>query len=241
MAAGDPRDPVVGARPARRAAAPAPRRRSAYGPGGLAIVPAVEAALRDAARRLTEAGWRSGRSPTRRRSARRRSSRSGSGSGDGFAALAAAAEREGDPGALALMDRLPRRARRPWRRTRSPRRSPAARRWCATGSCSSTDTPVLLVPVSGELPFPDGQDLGGAAAIAAVWEAQLLQCGLPLIGVPALTVTTGPRRHARPSASSWWPPASARTCAWPPARRSRPAACRRCRSIRRRAALSVGA
>jgi len=50
--------------------------------------------------------------------------------------------------------------------------------------------PVLLLPVSAELPFPDGLDVqpGGWER---VWRAQLVQTGLPPLGLPGLTVSTG--------------------------------------------------
>lgn len=51
--------------------------------------------------------------------------------------------------------------------------------------------PVLLCPVSGELPFPDLLDVSSPAGFARVWEAQLLQIGLPFMGMPAMTVPTG--------------------------------------------------
>jgi amidase len=51
--------------------------------------------------------------------------------------------------------------------------------------------PVLLMPVSGELPFPDNLDLKDDASFERVWHAQMPQVGLPLIGVPALSVSTG--------------------------------------------------
>ena len=51
--------------------------------------------------------------------------------------------------------------------------------------------PLLLVPVSGTLPFAQHQDLGGPVAMAAVWEAQLTQTGLPLMSLPGLVVSTG--------------------------------------------------
>ncbi|MFD0936566.1 amidase, partial [Methylobacterium trifolii] len=51
--------------------------------------------------------------------------------------------------------------------------------------------PVLLLPVSAELPFPDNLDRQGEAAVARAFEANLLQVGLPLMGLPGLTVTTG--------------------------------------------------
>jgi amidase len=51
--------------------------------------------------------------------------------------------------------------------------------------------PVLLVPVSSELPFPDLLDIESPEAFRRVIEAQLVQVGLPLMGLPGLTVATG--------------------------------------------------
>ena len=51
--------------------------------------------------------------------------------------------------------------------------------------------PVLICPVSAELPFPDQLDVESPAAFQRVMEAQLTQIGLPLMGLPGLTVTTG--------------------------------------------------
>jgi amidase len=53
------------------------------------------------------------------------------------------------------------------------------------------DYPVLLMPVSGELPFEDQLDLKDDASFARVWRAQMPQVGLPFMGLPGLTVTTG--------------------------------------------------
>jgi amidase len=50
--------------------------------------------------------------------------------------------------------------------------------------------PVLLLPVSAELPFPDGLDLQGEVGFQRVWEAQLTLRALPAMGLPGLTVTT---------------------------------------------------
>ncbi|MFC7551460.1 amidase family protein [Pseudoroseomonas wenyumeiae] len=51
--------------------------------------------------------------------------------------------------------------------------------------------PVLLTPVSSELPFPDLLDIESPEAFRRVMEAQLVQVGLPLMGLPGLTVATG--------------------------------------------------
>jgi amidase len=50
--------------------------------------------------------------------------------------------------------------------------------------------PVLLLPVSAELPFPDGLDLQGAVGFERVWQAQLILRALPAMGLPALAVST---------------------------------------------------
>jgi amidase len=50
--------------------------------------------------------------------------------------------------------------------------------------------PVLLLPVSAELPFPDGLDLQSAESFQRVWQAQLILRGLPAMGLPGLTVST---------------------------------------------------
>ena len=51
--------------------------------------------------------------------------------------------------------------------------------------------PVLLLPVSGELPFANHRDVASPADFDAVIEAQTPQIALPLMGLPGLTVTTG--------------------------------------------------
>jgi amidase len=110
--------------------------------------------------------------------------------GDGYGAARAAAEREGDPAAIDLLGYFRGRAE-----AMGPdaiakalvRRNTLAREW----SLFLAEYPVLLVPVSAELPFPDGLDRTGEAGIERAFEANLLQVGLAPLGVPALTVTTG--------------------------------------------------
>jgi amidase len=50
--------------------------------------------------------------------------------------------------------------------------------------------PVLICPVSAELPFPDQLDVESPAAFRRVFEAQLTQVALPFLGLPGLTVST---------------------------------------------------
>jgi amidase len=189
MAAPDPRDPWWVPAPLEGPSVPLSAA-LCLRPGGLAIVPEVEAALRDAARRLVDAGWtveEIADTPPIREAAELQARLW---LGDGFAALADAAAREGDPGALAVVaafrahaEALPADAI-----SRAlVRRASLVREWLLF----FVKYPVLVLPVSAELPFRDGLDLEGAASFLRVWQAQLTQVGLPAIGVPALTVSTG--------------------------------------------------
>ncbi len=54
-----------------------------------------------------------------------------------------------------------------------------------------SDWPVLLCPVSGELPFRNHRDLDSIEDFDAIIAAQMTQIGLPFMGLPGLTVTTG--------------------------------------------------
>jgi amidase len=51
--------------------------------------------------------------------------------------------------------------------------------------------PVVLCPVSGELPFADQDDLTSPARFEEIMQAQLTQLGLPALGLPGLSVATG--------------------------------------------------
>ena len=53
------------------------------------------------------------------------------------------------------------------------------------------DHPVLLCPISAELPFDQQLDVSSEEGFARVYEAQLTQRALPAIGVPSLSVATG--------------------------------------------------
>jgi amidase len=110
--------------------------------------------------------------------------------GDGYEAQLAAAEREGDPGALACL-RGNRTKVFPFDAAAFSkaltRRATLVREWSLFLETYS----VLLIPVSAELPFPDQLDMQGEAAFARVWQAQLTQIAIPFMGLPGLTVSTG--------------------------------------------------
>jgi amidase len=189
MAARDVRDPWWVPVPLEGPALP---RRAALclRPDGLAIKPEIGVALLDAAKRLEAAGWEVEEvehvPPLREASELQLRLWLG----DGFAGFMDAAEREGDPGALAVLNSVRHLAAAlpaDVVATTLVRRATLTRQWLLF----LEEYPVLLLPVSAELPFPDDLDLQGAAGMARVGEAQLTQTGLPLIGVPGLVVSTG--------------------------------------------------
>jgi amidase len=159
-------------------------------PDGLEPVAEVKAAVADAAKRLERAGWAVEEitaTPPLREAAELQTKLW---IGDGYEAQLEAAEREGDPGALACL-RGNRAKVFPFdAMTLSrilTRRATLAREWLQFFETYS----VLLMPVSGELPFPDGLDRRDDASFARVWRAQLTQIAIPFMGLPALTVSTG--------------------------------------------------
>jgi amidase len=161
-----------------------------FNPDGLETVAEVRAAVADAARRLEQSGWTVEEIETTPPLREPAELQTKLWLGDGFEAQLEAAEREGDPGALACL-----------RGNRSKvfpfdaaafsktltRRATLTREWLQFFEKYA----VLLMPVSGELPFPDQLDRKDEASFARVWRAQLPQIAIPFMGLPALTVSTG--------------------------------------------------
>jgi len=188
MAAEDQRDPWWV--PAPLEGPPAPKRAAlCVRPEGLDTKPEVEKALRDAALRLQESGWSIVETacPPLREPARLQAllwlaeSRRG---------MNAAFAREDDPDANFVLAQMERLAPSPDLNTFQDAlqaRAGFTRQW----QLFLKDYPVLLLPVSAELPFPDQLDVESPAAFERVIEAQLVQVGLPLMGLPGLTVATG--------------------------------------------------
>ena len=158
-------------------------------PDGLETSAEVKAAVADAGKRLERAGWtvEEVATPPLREAAELQTKLW---LGDGYEAQLAAAEREGDPGALACL-RANRAKVFPFDADAFSgaltRRATLTREWLQFLETYS----VLLMPVSGELPFPDGLDMRDDASFARVWRAQLTQIAIPFMGLPALTVSTG--------------------------------------------------
>jgi amidase len=189
LAAPDPRDPWWVPAPLD---GPATQLHAALclRPGGMRIVKEVEDALLDAGRRLADAGWKVEEiadTPPLHDAAEVQEALW---LGDGFAQLAEVAANDGDPGALAVVAGVRARAESYPADVVARslvRRATLTRQWLLF----LARYPVLLLPVSGELPFPDGLDLEGPAGFERVWQAQLTLRALPVMGLPGLTVSTG--------------------------------------------------
>ncbi len=158
-------------------------------PEGLAVAPEVEAALRDAAARLRDSGWtvEERTCPPLREPAHLQ------------AILWLAEFRRGDARVIQQEDDAD--ARFVYRQMASlcpdysvsavldalQARVAFARQWARF----LAEYPILLCPVSAELPFPDLLDVESPESFRRVIEAQLFQVAIPLMGLPALTVSTG--------------------------------------------------
>jgi amidase len=159
-------------------------------PDGLEVVPEVKAALIDAAKRLERAGWmveEIANTPPLKEAAQLQVHLW---IGDNYAAQLEAAEREGDPGALACLRGHAEMGRSLDFSTFSKtliRRATLTRQW----QMFFDKYPVLVMPVSGELPFADQLDLRDAESWQRVWRAQVPMIGTPFMGLPGLTVATG--------------------------------------------------
>ena len=189
MSARDPRDPWWVPAPLEGPAMPK-RAALCLDPDGLDPVGEVKAAVADAGERLKRAGWTVDEfadTPPLREAADWNTKLW---LGDLYEAQLAAAEKEGDPGALACL-----RGKRadvfPFDQAAYSkalaRRATLLREWLLLFEKYA----VLVMPVSGELPFPDQLDRKDDASFKRVWRAQLTQIAIPFMGLPALTVSTG--------------------------------------------------
>jgi len=169
---------------------PMPKRAAlTVAPEGMTVAPEVEAALRDAAARLEAAGWTVVETPCPPLRAAARL--------QGILWLAEfrraggqMLDQENDPDARFVFDQLAAVCPEPDLNgvlDSLQERAALTRQW----QLFLAEHSVLLCPVSGELPFPDQLDVESPAAFSRVLAAQLTQLGLPLMGLPGLTVSTG--------------------------------------------------
>ena len=188
MAAEDLRDPWWV--PAPLEGPPAPKRAAlCVRPEGLDTAPEVERALRDAALRLQERGWTIVETPCPplREPARLQAMLW---LGESRRHMNAAIAREEDPDASFVFAQMEGLCPTPDMNAFQDglqARAGFLRQW----QLFLKNYPVLLLPVCAELPFPDLLDVESPEAFQRVLEAQLVQVGLPLMGLPGLTVTTG--------------------------------------------------
>jgi amidase len=170
---------------------PMPAKRAAIcvTPEGLEVDPAVEAALREAGRQLEDAGWQliEVETPPMREAMRLQlllwMSEYAYNRGE-------AVSREDDPDANFVYGQLLEHAPTPTMESLMEalqQRVALAREW----QQFLVEYPLLLCPVSAEPPFADQLDVESVEAFHRVVEAQLTQIALPLMGMPAISVSTG--------------------------------------------------
>lgn len=185
----DARDPWY--MPVPLVGAPAPKKVAlCLRPNGLQVAPEIVAALIDAGKRLEAAGYEVEEiadTPSFRDAVDMQIKLW---LGDGYESFMTNVTREGDPSAITLMESFR-------DRVASMPADVIAQTLISRATLTRTfqlfleQYPLLLLPVSGVLPFPVQQDMAGPEALQAVWEAQLVQIGLPLMALPGLVVSTG--------------------------------------------------
>lgn len=158
-------------------------------PDGMQVADEVVAALLDAAGRLRQAGWTVEETdcPPMRRAA---AGNACLWMAEMQAGAAASVAREAEPDAQFVFARMSEDAGEVGFKSLMEAlqaRAGLVRQW----ELFLQDYPVLLCPISGELPFDQQLDVQSEASFARVFEAQLTQRGLAAIGMPVLAVATG--------------------------------------------------
>ena len=158
-------------------------------PDGMPVAEPIKAALLDAAKTLEAAGWIVEEVPCPPVRAAAAINATLWMAETGFAAASLLAEEE-EPDSLFVFDHMSRDAGS----ADLPRVMEALRN--RVGLMREWDAfldryPLLLCPVSGELPFDQQADVASDEGFARVYEAQLTQRGLPALGMPALSLATG--------------------------------------------------
>ncbi|WP_158964664.1 amidase family protein [Chachezhania sediminis] len=187
MAAPDPRDPHHVAMPLN---GPAFEKRVALvpAPDGMPVVPEVVAALDDAAAKFRDAGWTVEEvdAPPMREAAEIDALLW---MADSKAALAAY-EAEAEADSLFVLNQMMKRLG-PIDLDRVQLGMQARSRIMREWQMFFQTWPVVLCPVSGMLPFAQQLDVASEGTFAQVYEAQLVQRGVPALAFPGLTVATG--------------------------------------------------
>lgn len=165
-------------------------------PDDMQTAPEVVTALLEAAQRLRDAGWQVvelDELPAIRSVCE---AQIGLWMGDGYDALLQSAQADGDAGAIAALSGQEAVAQALTLRSYSDAlklRATVTRAW----QLFLERYPVVLLPVSAELPFDADLDLRDAASYERCWRAQATMVGLPITGLPCLSLATG-AVHDRP-------------------------------------------
>jgi amidase len=188
LMAPDVRDPWYVS--ARYSGTPLPKRVAlTFAPDGMAVVDEVRAALGDAAEKLRDAGWEVAEvdcppvRPLARLNEQLWMADTQLGMGDMVA-------REGDAAAqfvYRLMSESAGTVDFEVMMKALQSRAQLVREW----ELFMQQYPIVLCPVSGDLPFAQQLDVSSEAAFADIMEAQLTQRAIPVLGCPAMAVATG--------------------------------------------------
>ncbi len=159
-------------------------------PDGMPVEPAVAAALREAADRLRTAGWEVEEVPNLPPLQASADIQLLLWLAESRRAGTAVYAKEGDPDALAIFGYMERMCAEPSLfdfQDALQKRVGLLRQWLLF----LERFPVVIMPVSGALPFRNHADVESFDGFRTMMAQQLPQLGLPVLGLPGLTVSTG--------------------------------------------------
>jgi amidase len=159
-------------------------------PDGMQTAPEIVDALMDAADRLRDAGWTVTVLDELPPIDALCHIQLALWMGDGYDAMRAAADLEGDAGAMAALRGQEAIARSVTLESFSgalKARATAIRTW----QMFLDRYPVVLLPVSAELPFDDDLDIRDQESYRRVWKAQSSMVGLAVTGLPCMSLAMG--------------------------------------------------
>jgi len=159
-------------------------------PDGMQSAPEVVTALLEAAQRLRDAGWHVVALDELPAIQSVCEAQISLWMGDGYDAMLRAAQDDGDAGAIAALSGQQAIAKALTLQSYSDAlklRATVTRAW----QLFLERYPVVLLPVSAELPFDANLDLRDAASYERCWRAQATMVGLPLTGLPCMSLATG--------------------------------------------------
>jgi amidase len=159
-------------------------------PDGMQTAPEVVQALHDAAQCLRDAGWVVVEVDELPPIASACAAQISLWMGDGYEGMLQAAVTDGDAGAIAALSGQAAIARAVTMQTFSDAlklRATVTRAW----QLFVERFPVVLLPVSAELPFDANLDLRDRESYERCWRAQSTMVGLPMTGLPCMSLAIG--------------------------------------------------